>query len=628
MLNSLRKTGAKVVTFILFGLLILSFAVWGIGDIVRGPAVSSSVLQVGDTQVPREDFDRALRQSMDRIQQMLGQPMDMRQARSFGLVDQVLGELSNRALLDQLSSDMGLVVSDEQLRKAVREISAFQNAAGEFDRVIFDQTLRSANMTERMLLEQLRRETSQDQINAAVTAGITAPSSLAEILYRYRSERRIAEYLLLPRSGVQAPADPDDATLEAFYNDNGSRFMAPEYRSLSYIHLAVADIAAEVILSDEDLRAAFEERRDDFVVPERRQIEQFILPDEAAASAAAEQLATGMDFAAVAEEATGTGPIDLGSLTEQELLPEIADAVFGLDAEQVSAPLESPLGWHLVRVGAIEPRQEPDFEEVRESLEKELTETEALDRILDLAGQVDDDLGRGDTFEQVSDSLGLTVKAVAAISRSGRDPEDQEVANLPDPRAFLREAFDLESGEESLVIETANGDYFVVRVDGITPSVQRPLADVRQEVLTAWREQEIDRLLREKAESLAQRLGEAGDLAGIGSSEGLNLATTEPLRRDDTAVEKVPAPELTARLFDVNLNGVVTAPAADGYVVAKLTEILPADAAGDAEGREALREQLAAGLQQDFMSQFIAALRERYEITVNQQLVDQLTGNI
>ncbi len=628
MLTSLRKTGAKIITFILFGLLILSFAVWGIGDIVRGPTASNSVLQVGDTQVPREDFDRALRQSMDRIQQMLGQPLDMRQARSFGLVDQVLGELSSRALLDQLSSDMGLVVSDEQLRKAVREISAFQNAAGEFDRVIFDRTLQTANMTERMLLEQLRRETSQDQINAAVTEGITAPGSLAEILYRYRSERRIAEYILLPRSGVDAPADPDEATLEAFYNDNGSQFMAPEYRRLSYLHLAVADIAAEVIISEEDLRAAFEERREDFVVPERRQIEQFILPDEAAANAAAEQLASGADFAAIAEETTGIAPIDLGTLTKGELLPEIADAVFALEAEQASAPLESPLGWHLVRVGSIEPLQEPDFDEVRDGLQKELTETEALDRVLELAGQLDDDLGRGDTLEQVSDSLGLTVKKVDAISRSGRDPGDQEVAGLPDTRPFLREAFDLESGGESLVIETANGDYFVVRVDGVTPSAQRPLAEVRDEVLTAWREQEIDRLLSERAESLAQRLGEAGDLAGIGSSEGLDLAKTEPLRRDETNAEKVPAPELTARLFDAKLNGVVTAPAADGYVVAKLIEILPADPAGDSEGLEALQEQLAAGLQQDFMAQFIAALRERYDITVNEQLVDQLTGNI
>ena len=200
--------------------------------------------------------------------------------------------------------------------------------------------------------------------------------------------------------------------------------------------------------------------------------------------------------------------------------------------------------------------------------------------------------------------------------------------NLPDTRPFLREAFDLESGEESLVIETAGGDYFVVRVDAITPSALRPFAEVREEVLAAWREEEIDRQLREKAEALAQRLGEAGDLAGIGQSEGLSLAKTEPLRRDDTGSEKVPAAELTTRLFEVNLNGVVTAPAPDGFVVAKLVEILPADPTGDAEGLAALRDQLGAGLQQDFMAQFIAALRERYDITVNEQLVDQLTGNI
>ena len=628
MMDTLRKTGAKVLTFILFGLLILSFAVWGIGDIVRGPAVSNSVLQVEDTQVPSEDFDRALRQSMNRIEQMLGQPMDMRQARSFGLIDQVLGELSNRALLDQLSRDMGLVVSDDQLRRAVHGISSFQNAAGEFDRVIFEQTLLTANMSERMLLDQLRRETSQDQINAAVIEGITAPNSLADILYRYRSERRIAEYLLLPRSGVEPPADPEEAALQAFYEENGSRFMAPEYRSLSYVHLSVADMTAEVIIPEEDLRAAYEERREEFVEPERRQIEQFILPDEAAAREAADKLAAGADFAAVAEEATGTAPVDLGSLTKQEFLPEIADAVFALEAEQASAPLESLLGWHLVRVGAIEPRQEPAFEEVRESLQQELTETEALDRVLGLAGELDDELGRGATLEEVSQTLGVAVKAVEAISRSGQDPAEQAVTGLPDTRPLLREAFGLESGAESLVIETGGGDFFVVRVDGITPSAQRPFAEVREEVLTAWREQEIDRQLREKAESLAQRLGEAGDLAGIGQSQGLNLAKTEPLRRDDTGSEKVPSAELTTRLFEARPNGVVTAPAPDGYVIAKLVEILPADPGADAEGLAALRDQLGLGIQQDFMAQFIGALRERYDITVNQQLVDQLTGNI
>ena len=628
MLTTLRKTGAKVLTFILFALLILSFAVWGVGDMVGGRAVSTAVLQVDDTQVPREDFDRALRQSMDRIQQMLGQPMDMRQARNFGLVDQVLGELSNRALLDQLSLDMGLVVSDEQLRKAIYEISAFQNAAGEFDRVIFEQTLQNANMTERMLFDQLRRETSQDQINAAVTEGITAPESLAEILYRYRSERRIAEYLLLPRSGVEAPADPEEAALRAFFDENGSRFMAPEYRSLSYLHLSLDELKAEVIPSEEDLRADYEERREEFVVPERRRVRQFILPDEAAAQAAAEQLATGADFAAVAQESSGIAPVDLGLLTKDEFLPEIADAVFELEPEQASAPLESPLGWHLILVDAIELREEPAFEEVRDGLQAELTEIEAQDRILDLAGVLDEDLGRGDTLEQVAETQGLTVKKLEAISRSGEDPGEQQVEGLPDPRSFLREAFDLESGGESLVIETAGGDYFVVRVDGITPSALRPFEEVREAVLTAWREAEVDRQLQEKAERLAQRLGEAGDLAGIGQSEGLTLAKTEPLRRDDTGPEKVPAPDLTARLFEAKPNGVVTAPAPDGYVVAKLVEILPADPASDAEGLAALRDQLGAGLQQDFMAQFIGALRERYDITVNQQLVDQLTGNI
>ena len=627
MMGGVRKTGIKIVTFILFGLLILSFAVWGVGDIVRGPVSASAILQVDDTPVSQEDFTRSLQQARTRLAQVIGQPIGMEEARSFGLVDQVLSDLTGRAMLEQLAADMGLEVTEDQLRDRIRNEQAFHNASGQFDRLIFDQTLRSMGLSEGMLLAQLRRETMQDHIAEVVMDGIGAPDTLAESLYRFRSERRIAEYMVLPRSGIEAPGDPEEAALKAFHEENANLFMSPETRTLSYIHVRVQDLAEQVIISDETLKEAFEERRETYAVPERRQVQQFVLPDEAAATAAAEQLTGGADFAAVAEETTGIAPIDLGSLTRDELLPEIADGVFELAAGSPSAPLESPLGWHLVLVSDIQPREEPDFDKVRDELKTELADTEAFDAALVISTEIDDALSGGVSLEEAAAGQGQSVKEIPAIQRNGQDAEGAAIPDLPDQSIFLREAFSLDEGEESLIVETQAGDYFAVRVDAINAAVLRPFDEVRDEVLEAWREGEVSRLLREKAEALAARLSEAGDLAGLGTAEGVSLAKTEPLRRDDTGSDKVPTPALTAALFDAKLNEPVTAEAPDGYIVGKLIEILEADPSGDAEGVTALREQLSAGMSQDFLAQFSAALRERYSVTVNRQLVDRLTGN-
>lgn len=625
---SLRKTGAKIFTVIIFGLIIISFAFFGVTDYMTGPQASSSVLEVGDTRVPRQDFERTLRLTMTRMQRLLNQNIGMEQARNFGLVDQVLADLTGRALLEELSRDMGLMVSEERLDQIVLDQDAFKNTAGTFDPLVYEQTLRTLGLTEGMLRAQLRRETHQDQIAGAVMDGVAAPGALADALYRYRSEQRIAEYLILPRSGVEAPADPEEAALQAFYNERNSQFMAPEYREVTYVHLPVQATAEQVIISDEALRAAFEERREEYTIPERRQIQQFVMPDEAAAQEAAAKLGEGADFAEVAREVTGNEPVELGSLTESELLPEIAEAVFALSANQPSAPLESPLGWHLVRVTEIEARKEAVFEEERDELRQELAESEALENLLIVSTQLDEALSSGESLEEAAGSLDLDSERLAAIDRGGQDRSGTAIPDLPDPRLFLAEVFALEEGEESPITETDNGDYFVVRLDSIAEQAARPLDEVRDEVLAAWREAEIERLLQERAEALAQRLGEAGDLAGIGESEGLTLAKTEPLRRSDTGGDKVPSPQLTPLIFDANLNGVVTAPASDGYVVARVTEILPADPTSDAEGVEALQEELSNAMRQDFLAQFSAALRERYSVSVNRQLIDQLTGNV
>ena len=214
-----RNWAVKAVLFVLFGLLIASFAVWGIGDIFRGGGQVQSVAEVGGTQILQQDFARTLSREINRISARFGGQLDMEQARALGIVDQVLGQMIGRTLFELKAADMGMLVTDEQIRQRIRQEPAFQNEAGQFDRNRFVQTLQISGLGEQEYVETLRRDILRQQIAGAISDAVAAPRQLADALYRYREERRIAEIIIVPNDSITGLPEPDDAALQAFHKE-------------------------------------------------------------------------------------------------------------------------------------------------------------------------------------------------------------------------------------------------------------------------------------------------------------------------------------------------------------------------------------------------------------------------
>ena len=323
-----RNFVVKTVTYILFGLLIAAFATWGIGDIFRGGGRVQSVADVGDTQILQQDFARSLSREINRISARFGGQLDMEQARALGIVDQVLGQMIGRTLFELKAADMGMLVTDEQVRQRIWQEPAFQNKKGEFDDNLFVQTLQISGLSEEEYVETLRRDILRQQIAGAISDAVAAPRQLADALYRYREERRIAEIIVVPNDSITGLPEPDDAALQAFHKEFSENFMAPEYRSVSLVQIRAKDLAGEAAVSDSGVRDEFDIRKDDFVTPERRAIEQILLPDEAAAKDVLARMKDGVNFAAAAQEFTGEPPVDLGVVEHEDLPAELAAAAF------------------------------------------------------------------------------------------------------------------------------------------------------------------------------------------------------------------------------------------------------------------------------------------------------------
>ncbi len=618
-----RNWAVKAVLFVLFGLLIASFAVWGIGDIFRGGGQVQSVAEVGGTQILQQDFARTLSREINRISARFGGQLDMEQARALGIVDQVLGQMIGRTLFELKAADMGMLVTDEQVRQRIRQEPAFQDEAGQFDRNRFVQTLQISGLGEQEYVETLRRDILRQQIAGAISDAVAAPRQLADALYRYREERRIAEIIIVPNDSITGLPEPDDAALQAFHKEFSDNFMAPEYRSVSLVQIRAKDLAEEAAVSDSEVRDEFEIRKDDFVTPERRAIEQILLPDEAAAKDVLARMKDGVNFTAAAQELTGEPPVDLGMVEHDDLPAKLAEAAFSLETDQVSAPAQSALGWHILRVNRIEPRKEPVFEEVREELAHDIAMRGAVESMISIANQIDDELAGGASLDDSAGGLNLTIRRIQAIDRNGRTPGGEAVENLPVDR-FFEVAFDAEPGQESLLTETGDGDYFILRVDSVSPAQVRPLSEVRAEVVELWRAAQRAQRAREKAEAIAERAKVGVELKALAADEGYSVTTTEPLNRFEAVASRTPSPALPSKLFQIKPGEVTTVTAPGGHIVAKLVEIRPADPTRNKDDVTTLQESLADTLQGDVLEQFVATLRSEYGVKVNERQLEAL----
>ncbi|MEM7169503.1 MAG: peptidyl-prolyl cis-trans isomerase [Pseudomonadota bacterium] len=620
-----QKILVKIVTGILFGLLILSFAIWGIGDIFREGGHGQAVATVGDVEIPSHRFSRTLNAEISRMSQQFGTALTPEQAQAFGIVQQVLERMVGQALFEQQAQNFGMTVTEEQIQQSILAEPAFNDQFGDFSRDRFYQVLRTVGLSEQEFIDSLSTDIEREQISRAVIDGIQSPSSLAEAIYRYQGEKRVADYVILSHDNVGDLPAPGEEDLKAFYEENGDSFMTEETRDITLVQLRPDNLLDQIAVSDEDAVAEFEARKDEFSTPERRTIEQLVFSDEADAQAAAEKLAGGADFATVSEEMTGAAPVSLGTLTQRELLPAIGGPAFALAANSPSDPVNSPLGWHILLVTDIQAGTEASFEDNKEQLVRDLALSLAVDDIISVANDFDDELAGGASLDDAANSLNIPVKSLTGITSTGTDEQGFPVDNLPPLANFVGVLEDTPLGESSLLTETDDGGYFILRVDQIHDAEQRPFEEVREQAETLWRGVERARLTSEKAEAFLEQLVQGKAFAELAEAEGLTLETSNPLSRNEANPQRTPSHALAGQLFDLTEIGAVTVASTDGgEVLAQLKEIVPADLAAEKTQLDQTRENLTLALQADYLEQYMAALRSEFGVQVNQSAIDRV----
>ena len=610
-----------------FLVLIASFGLWGIADVVRNVGRSDAVATVGDHKIQAPEFQEAMRTQLAQVSRMLGGKTEPTPAIRQAVAGQVLDRLVVQAAIQNKVSRLGLTVPDEALRAAVFDIPAFRGASGTFDRTRFEAVLRSNNLTEARFLDLMRSDLGQRQLMEAVQVGAAPPEVLTAQVFAFQRETRVAQYVELPFAASAEPPAPTEDDLQRAYDNNGDRYTAPELRRIKAVILSPDTVARSIEVPDADIGAYYEQHKAEYLSSEKRSVEVVVAQDEAHAKDIATAWIAGADWDAVqkAAAAAGASAASLDDATPAEFpAPELGQAVFTAPAETVSGPVRSALGWQVFRVTKVTPGSERPLAQAADEIRTRLAQERAVDQVYARANKLEDALSASGSLDDLPGDLGVAA-VTGTLDAQGNTPAGQPAPIPGSPalkQALVTAAFALGKNEPARMTEGPDQSYFAVAVEDITPATRKPFAEVETQVREDW-ERDSRRKEQERAAAKLLTAAQAGSsLDDAATIAGRRLERTPPVARAQPT-PGVPT-EMTEPLFNLKQGETTMIDAPDAFYVVSLAEITAPDPAADPLGTAQIRTALTQAIGQDIEMTVAAALRTDAKPLVNRTLLDSM----
>lgn len=629
MLQQIRDKITGWFAGVFIGAIAIVFIFWGIQF---ESAANVAAAKVNGEKIPAEVVRRAWQDRQTELQQATRDelPPDVVKAEQQRLLDNLI----RRELLLQRTADLGYRVSDQELAQAIASIEALQ-VDGQFSRDRYAALLRSQGRSEADFEAEYRRDLEITQLQNAVARSAFVLPGEFDRRVRIVGETRDVQLVLLPAEAHAEGITVTDEQIAQRYEERKADFQSPETVNLQYVQLDLADVASQVEVTEEGLRAFYDQvAAERYTTTERRRARHILIEsgaDEAAARAKAEKLASeakgGADFAALAAAnsddpgSKGQGG-DLGWATRESFVAPFADALFAMNAGEIRGPVKTQFGYHVIQLEAIEPGSQRAFEDVRDELEADYRRDQAQSAFYERSQALADEAFAAlSELESVAQKLGLELRTVEGFTRQGGGAlgADRKLIDAVFSDEVLVERQNspaLNLGEESVVV--------VHVTDHKTPA-PRPLEEVRGEIEAALRNEAAGKAAEAAAGTAAEQLAAGVDLAEVAQS--VNGQPTGLLTVSRTA-EGLP-PELLKAVFAAPspADGRVstgTASLADGNAVAFVVKaVRPGTVPAGQESQigDVLRQ--AAG-QQGLIefSAYVGELERNAKITRNSAVFD------
>ncbi len=600
----------------------LSFmSLFGISGYIGSAAQDKSVIEVDDIVISQAQIAQQLNRELQTARKLFGEDIEINDGIRNALLQNIVQKELASAIVRKTARDNNVLISDLLVSRIIAAMPEFRDLEGKFSPQQMRMVLSNAGLSESFYINQLKEDIAKQHLVANPVQGMNVPEFMAEYIYKIDSQKKIFKYLTVKPENMKIDRKISQEEQEQYYSDFAMQFIEPEKRDVSFVAFSIEDVAGAFVPTNEDIEQYYNDNIAQFTIPEKRTVLQMVFDNVETANEAKKKLDAGRNFYAVADsDAKQTQEnTELGDVSYEELLPEVADAVFELAKNQHTAPIKSEFGWHIMKVTAIKPMQQTSLANATKQIIETLRKEQAYELAEVLVTEIEDLAGKGVALNDIATEKKFEINKVEALTEDGSYKKaPNKFAELVKSTDFIDNAFSYNSGEVSQVFETNEG-FAVVSVDNITESRRKTLDEVKTQIVKMWEENEREAIAQEIINDVNHDLENGDSIEEVASRFGLQLKTTRPLTRSESFAGL--SPLQMNMLFKENLNDPIVLPTEDGQIVAVNTKVINNKTTPSQADIDNMRLRASTELSQNMAQQLINDYGTNYKVNINYQTV-------
>jgi peptidyl-prolyl cis-trans isomerase D len=616
------RTHQRLMQFLLLLFIFPSFAFFGLEGYSRLTDGDNAVAKVAGQTITKEDWDQAHRQQLERMRQAYGNQFDSKLFDTPAARRAILENLIAQRALGAEVVKSKLVVPDAAIQQSILQIPGLTKPDGSFDGDQYRTLLAAQGLTQKNYEAGLRREMALQQLNAAIQTTAFAPRSVSQNLSALNDQERTVQVLNFRPDAYAAQVKVTDDMLKAYYDKNARQFEVPEQASIQYVVLDAAAVAAQSSVSDADIKSYYDQNKKLYGTEEQRRASHILITvkkdasatERAAAKAKAEALVAQLrknpaDFAKLAkansqDPGSAENGGDLGYFGHDAMVKPFEDAAFSQKQGEISNPVESDFGYHIIEVTGIKPAAVKSLESVKDEIGGEIKKQIAAKRYSDMADQFNNLVyEQGDSLQPVADKLQLKIQTASGVTRVPNPAAGKAAYNNG---KFLEALFKddvVKAKHNTEAVQAAPNTLIAGRIVEYKPVSKRPFDEVKELVQKAVLLEQEQILATKAGEARLAELKKADSGAGFGEAKVVSRVKSEGWTEQGfNAVMKADAARLPA-YAGVESPGF-------GYQIYRVTKVEQPKAVDEAR-RKAEQEQIANALSQQETLAYLAFLREK-----------------
>lgn len=631
MLSSFRRMSKSVVgtaVIIVIGLLVV--AGFAIGD-MQGLGVGNAGLgrttlaEAGGMEVTDQDINSAMQR---RLAQVREQNPEATYATIAGDFEPLLQNLINERALQAFAEKHGFVLSKRLIDAEIAEIPGVRGLSGQVTQESYQAFLDRQRMTDAELRQLVAGSLLQRLLVTPVASNPRVPVGMATPYASMLLEQRAGQVAFVPLAPFAAGLNPTDAQLQQFYAANRNRYMVPEQRVLNIAEIGPEQFNVEP--TAQEIEAYYTANQDVYGAKDIRTLSQALVQDRQAADAIAQRARAGQSIAEAAKPAgLSAEDVSLGEQTREEFADiagaEVASAAFSARPGTIVGPVQSPLGWHVIRIESARTQGGQSLAQARGEIAAAIRAEKRQTAIGEAIDRVQDTIDEGANFAEAARAANLGVVTTPAITATGAARGDPSY-NLPERlMPAVRTGFDLTPGDEPVIEQLDEDRFALVAPAQVIPAAPAPLAQIREQVKQDWIGKRASDRAAAVAKAIAARATGETSLADAANAVEQPLPPVQPMRARRLQLTQagadVPAPLRALFSTAEGKTQVGALEETPGFYVVKVNEIIPGNALNQPGLITSVQEQFQEPLSQEYGEQFVTAVRANVEVRRNEEAI-------